>query len=409
MKKSRNYLTKTTMYYKQVNKTKTTPLFIILVFCFCACSGSKNNNAAKTVEMGNSQLTILSVDELKSSIVTIPLSRIVENCELVQLESAEDAMFKPWYTTVSEKYIGIRQPEKRPYKLFNRSGKFLSSVGSAGQGPGEYIATPNDDIIDDENDLIYLAPSYGNNMNILIYETSGKFVKSVNAPYYMMKPKIFLSDGILSVINMPMEQREGDKIAVQFDIRTGKVLHELESPAHFLVPYVDVYEIFSTRNISTTFDFYLTSSDTLYHYDVKNNQILPVFTAQNYSKPELPLSFFLQYVQLNNDLFLTKFVDKDLLVATDLKNKTSSSIRIVNDYYGNIPIETDVTAFRDGYFVHNIQPEQLRDDIEKRLAESSCSESDRQMLHKILPTLIEGANNVVFIGKLRNEVRERLF
>jgi hypothetical protein len=65
--------------------------------------------------------------------------------------------------------------------------------------------------------------------------------------------------------------------------------------------------------------------------------------------------------------------------------------------------------FQNGYFVYNIQPEQLMDDINKRLSESSCSEKDRLKLKELLSTLKENTNNVVFIGKLKSEVKEKLW
>jgi hypothetical protein len=59
--------------------------------------------------------------------------------------------------------------------------------------------------------------------------------------------------------------------------------------------------------------------------------------------------------------------------------------------------------------VYNTQPEQLMEKIERRLSESSCTEKDKQILLKTLSTLKEGANNVVFIGKLKNEVKTKLW
>jgi len=49
------------------------------------------------------------------------------------------------------------------------------------------------------------------------------------------------------------------------------------------------------------------------------------------------------------------------------------------------------------------------EDIENRLAERSCTEQDRQILNQTLSTLKENANNVVFIGKLKSEVKSKLW
>jgi hypothetical protein len=128
------------------------------------------------------------------------------------------------------------------------------------------------------------------------------------------------------------------------------------------------------------------------------------------------------YFQVNKDLFLTnvsflgidpstgreRYIPKGL-VATDLKNKTSSYISIVNDYFGNLPIKVGYFTFFHGYYVLDIQPEDLMEDIENRLAERDVSASDREVLTKTFSTLKDGANNAVFIGKLKNEVKTKMW
>jgi hypothetical protein len=49
------------------------------------------------------------------------------------------------------------------------------------------------------------------------------------------------------------------------------------------------------------------------------------------------------------------------------------------------------------------------DDIHKTLGESSCTDKDRQALGKLLSSLEENTNNVIFIGKLKSEVKEKLW
>ena len=117
---------------------------------------------------------------------------------------------------------------------------------------------------------------------------------------------------------------------------------------------------------------------------------------------------FKQYYQVNKELLLTFIFGKGL-VATDLKNKTSSWVKVVNDYCGNMLAPTFITQLRNGYWVYNLQPEQLIENIEDRLAKKDCSENDKKILNKTLSTLEEGANNVVFIGKLKSEVKNRMW
>jgi len=376
-------------------KSKSKILLVALVLGVAYCCSPKGDGSVSIVDVNGDKMAVFSLDHLKSDTATILLSSLVENCNLVQLESNEDTYVNPWFTTVTEKFIGVRSHGGRPYMLFDRSGKFLCTVGSIGNGPGEYSIALYDDIIDEKNGLIYLA-SFNDN-KILVYNTSGIFIKNITAPQRLNKPKIFLSDNVLTVVHMAFTNDRA--IAFQFDVNTGELLKELPPPAHFLVESFDG-EIFNTRNASGTFDFAHTSSDTLYSFDVENNRIQPLF-MMTYSSSEKP---YKQYFLLNDHMILTNIFGKGL-VATDLNSMSSSYIKVVNDYYGNIPAPTYIVQLRNGYYVHNIQPEQLMEDIENRLAQSSCTENDRQILEKTLASLKEGSNNVVFIGKLRNEVQ----
>jgi len=143
----------------------------------------------------------------------------------------------------------------------------------------------------------------------------------------------------------------------------------------------------------------------LYHYDMESNQILPIFTV-TFNSSETP---YKQYYLLNEQTILTNVFGRGL-VATDLKSRTSSYIKVVNDYFGNMPAPMGIVQVRNGYWVYNIQPEEMMDAIKKRLAESDCTEKDRQALNQTLAKLKENTNNVVLFGKLKKRIEiERKF
>ena len=384
-------------------KLKSKKLLTALVFCFYSCL-PKGDGLVSIIEVNGHKISVISLDNLKPDIVTLPLSSLLDDFSFVQLETNDDAFFKPRLTTLTEKYIGV-SCQREAYKLFDRSGKFLCNVGARGQGPGEYVLTPYDAIIDDKNELIYLALFWGE--NILVYNTSGQFMKNIVAPERLNKAKLFLSGNVLTAFHMA--QRNSRAIAYQFDVNTGQVLNELAPPEHFRVQGIDD-EIFNSKNTPGIFDFSHTGIDTLYHFDVERNNILPRFTAA-YASAENPVK---TYLQVNNDLILTRiyflginpetgnlgYINKGV-VATDLKAKTSSYVNVVNDFLGNLPVTANFIAFRNGYYVYNVQPEQLMEEIENRLAESSCTENDGQVLRQTLSKLKEDTNNVVFFGKLK--------
>ena len=283
----------------------------------------------------------------------------------------------------------------------------MGNIGRVGQGPGEYRMTLYDDIIDDKNGLIYLVPLMWG--NILVYNTSGVFLREIVAPMPLLKPKMFLSNDVLTILHKTL--REDSPMAFQIDINTGQVLSELSTPAHFVVSGLDG-EIFNARNVQGVFDFIHTGVDTLFHFDVENNRILPVFTMTGTE------GTWRNNFQVNRDLIMTcvNVIDDNIgrlvsrgVVATDLRNLTSSYVNIVNDFFGNLPVPANSGTFRNGYFVWNIQPEELMDEIENHLARGNVSQNDRQQLEYLLSKLEENTNNVVFIGRLRDRVERRLW
>ena len=369
-------------------------LFTIGYLSLNGCSDSKTNNSVSTFMHNNSDFTVTFLNKLNEDTIMIPLSSLVEGCELVQLEYTEDALFVPASTTITNNYIGIGQ-EIGSYKIFSRSGKFLCNVGSVGQGPGEYLSI-NASIIDEKNELIYLAPLFGD--KIFVYNTSGIFLKNLEMTQNFISPIIFISTDTLTVISL---SASGDKSKVtQINIHSGQILNEFTTQ----IQHKNKNGFYSRRNIRDIFDILNASSDSIYHFDVLCNSIRPIFTLFDDSEEKTVR----RHSQLNKDLIFTSFIRKGL-VATDLKNKSSSWINVKNDYFGNLDIPITSDIYRNGYFVYNIQPEQLMEDIEMRFTESDCSEKDREILLKVLSNIKEETNNVVFIGKLKNEVEKKLF
>jgi len=408
-------------------KSKTNLSFLVMfVLGAFACSNSSPQGDGSVVEImvGGKKVSVLLLNKVKSGTATIPLSSLLEDFEIVQLEMHEDAVFNPVsHFLVTEKYLGVRTYDDN-YKLFDRTGKFLCTVGRRGRGPGEYPNSISDDIIDEKNGLIYLSCFSG---KILVYSISGGFLKEFIAPQLMYNSKMFMSDGILSVVHAPkilvLPNRtihQADVMIVKYDANKGELMEKIAPPFEHLISRTNGENIFSLQNVQGVFDFFpdyfqQEQYDTLYHIDLKMNRLFPFFTVEyNFIKArDKPIIF-----QLNKNLMMTilkettpagYYVERDV-IATDLRNKTSSRVKVINDYLGNMDVSNAIQrSFRKGYLVRCIQPEDLMEDIEKRLTESNCTENDRKILQKTLSTLKENENNVVFIGKLKSEVKSKLW
>lgn len=377
-------------------------------------SAPLNVPVSENVEYDNGMYTVfLDVNNMKPDIAKVPLSMLIEGCSLVQLEYKQGG-HRIFFTTITEKYIGVCCSEREFYKLFDRSGKFLCHLeldGAAQVYSGKQI---RDDIIDDKNELVYLASS-GNKIHV--YQTSGAFVKNIFAPHVLVKPKLFLYNNILTVMDITTNKNDNKKpMMLQFDVNTGKLLNELTPPEHLVSKKPTDGLIYSKRNTSGKIDCGIrynpsrkNARDTLYNFDGTDNMILPVFTT-SYSSARFPQ--YKPYSFRLNQYLILSAIWFEGLIATDLNSQTSSWVKFRNDYFGNMPVSdflwNDSEDFRNGYYVHNIRLEKLIYDMNKRLDEEDCTIFDKMRLGKMISNMKKwnnNENNVVFWGKLKSETK----
>lgn len=337
-------------------------------------------------ESGNAGILTAHLADVKEK-RTIPLSSLVENFKIVHIENSDSALFKRWVIQVTDHYIGIRQ-HSGPFKLFDHSGKFLCNVGTVGNGPGEY-GTLYDEQIDEANKKIYLS-GFANVRNLLEYDLNGRFIRAIPLTHVMQKPKFrVIPDGDFGTVHMPFA---GDKAVAVHYASDGTIRHEL--PAEDYMRVIDYEgEIFSYRN-TPAFDLMNTSIDTLFHYNIEKDTLEPVFTMKFPDPKNKPIHIYMELP----GYYLTLVFDSGL-VATDKADGTSSFIKVVNDYFGN----TDVPplCFNNGWMAYNVEPANLIETIENRLAKSDCSEKDKEQLNAVLETLDENDNDLILIAKLK--------
>ncbi|WP_418536012.1 6-bladed beta-propeller, partial [Odoribacter laneus] len=68
--------------------------------------------------------------------IELPISELTDSLEIIQL----DIILKGFtdMRIITDHYIGIMLYEPSNFLLFSRQGKFITSIGNKGYGPGEY-------------------------------------------------------------------------------------------------------------------------------------------------------------------------------------------------------------------------------------------------------------------------------
>ena len=365
-----------------------------------SCNTKPDGDGSVTVieKADGNKLTICHFKNVKDT-VTYNLSDFVKDFKIVRFENSDEAIFKVGGTPiVTDKYIGIRQSQ-RPFFLFDHNGKLLCEVGGVGGGPGEYTSL-YDEAINDKLEKVYLAP-FAHSPKIMEYATDGNFVRDIPVKANLSKPKISVADnGDITIVHLPFSSEENPFIALQYD-KDGKLKNEANPTSSLLVDFTDPSgnnvgfnnEIFSYRN-TDNFDFMITSKDTLFHYNPKENKVFSQYTIDFGNMAEKPWCIHTEIP----DYYLS-YIHRNGIIIVDQKKMTSSYLKIVNDFFGHI--DAPKFNFNKGWFYQIFEPSYLMEIIEKRLDHSDCSTEDRKQLEELMSSLNENDNNIMFIGKLK--------
>jgi len=133
---------------------------VMIAFLLVSCSKTKQ-----------SDLLEIPVDVNQSS--PIPLSEITENMQTIDLELTDESMFSGdnyQGAIVTDDEIFIATYNKM--LVFGKSGKFIRTIGSQGQGPREYTRIDHF-AVDKENKRLFIDAS---DRKILSYDFNGNFL-----------------------------------------------------------------------------------------------------------------------------------------------------------------------------------------------------------------------------------------
>jgi hypothetical protein len=357
--------------------------------------------------VNGSEVITCDLSKLKET-VDLPLSELIETLEIVKLDGRDEALVGATNVTISENHILVRNNKSNPYKLFDRkTGKFLATIGSYGNGPGEYLNV-YDDAIDEQHQRVYLLP--WQTKKVLVYDFNGKILNPIPLPAFVPKGRIHINPktNVLSVVRLPF--RDNPTICwAQKTTGDYAVINTFKSQALTLRPDYS-NEVLSGKN-TEGFDFYLSTfyelrPDSLYHYDDQKNSLLPKFTL-DFGKKPLKIHYYLELPHhfignVTVELKLTantSTVEEPKYYIIDRKTLKGAYYNFYNDFLGNLPLSWP--SFSNGYYVSNVDPGQLIHNITKQLESKDLTTKQRDYLTKLLKSINENDNNYILYGKLK--------
>lgn len=361
------------------------------------------------IELINGEpLTVCHLAQLKDTF-RIPLSELVEELQIVQLDNREEAMVNTGITHISDNHILIGG-FKSPCKLFRKDGAYIGKIGEYGSSMGEY-RNIYDTQIDETNNKIYILPVDG--CGILVYNFDGTFEKLI--PLHAKYPKLYAPKGVfqvnaeknrVGVVSLPFKNLP--HVAWVQDLEGNRIQ---EIPTGHLKLTPDYSNEVISGKTTDEFSFHISPffqlrQDSLYHWDMQQSKLTPRFTLNFGQKPiglhtyyEFPLYYF-GVISGTKQITENSYVsDHETYFIVDKNTLRGSFCHIYNDYLCDEP---SFIIGNNGYFIENIAPDILKERIETFLQTSPELEEERkQRLVALKNSIRENDNNYIIYGKHR--------
>ena len=399
---------------------------ISMLLCLFGCKNNKEN-----IPFDSKKLLSFDISAVDNKEYEVKLSDLMESIEIIRMDnSTEEAYTKVFKVIVSDNYF-VTCTVNYPVKLFRRKdGKFLGNIGRPGQGPGEYFLIW-DMAIDESRQRIYLANNSEN--YIYSYDFQGNFHKdeTINFPegvafwcgtIYVDKKE----DKVLAFQTPASEYNRGD-VHIDAIKNTCWVqdfkgnINQCVSAERFVVKQGNSNTIW-TSHIHQNSPIYIYGidnldsqrADTVYHYNVSNNEFYPVYTTNIPTKRlniatsrESPLHYYtLQQVHKPGTNVNPENQIGYKFLQVDKRTKEGRYIRLSNDYLGGIEIDPIEWHYRitDDYVVCYIEPLELKEQLEEALENNKDMSAEvRRRVVKLKDSLCENDNNILIICKFKKQ------
>lgn len=361
--------------------------------------------AQQVITLNGDTIIVCDLSLLKDTI-DLPLSTFVSDFELVDLGEDEEALIKETSgggsIAVSPNYIGIYSGTG--YKLFDKTGKYITSLSAWGQGPNEYAFSIYDSYIDEKNDRAYLLPMNGN--KILVYDLKGNAQPYIPLAHETTKGKFYVDDQkkLLYVANMPFSDTASTFWIQDFE---GKLIKEIIAGHLKIVPpdfSNDINVSMNTEEIDYSVFHWKNTVDTLYHYNEADNRLAPSFTVNFKDNPilhdyiELPDYYLIRLIEIESDYrYIYGLIDKKTLKGNYIKLKL--------DMLGNIDAPA-WAIFERGLYTANIYAYYLQGQCDRLSDLSSLPSGIAKYIQDLQQNDCEDLNNIILIGRLKKNTAE---
>lgn len=236
-------------------------LLIFGLTIISGCSDKSEKNDLTVIE--------INITEALKNRKDFPLSELVKDVEVLQLETNEDCfMANPVMLTFGKKFILVYDSKPKQFFLFSRQGRFIRRIGKEGKGPGEYNGFSLKGAMDQDEKYIVVADSWLN--RILVYNIKGEVIAEKNLKEQMSSDYIenvyFPFKNTIAVLpRRPHSETEEFSSVTFFDLELNQVAQVLPrlNDNELCYPNLIFTSLISNKKGSY---FWETYKDTVYQY-----------------------------------------------------------------------------------------------------------------------------------------------
>jgi hypothetical protein len=334
----------------------------------------------------STSMLVCNAGEISGGTREFLLSELTDAIDVVRLETGDNCLVKNiWKVFVTDSYIGVLEHDMRPYKLFDRKGRFIAQIGAVGQGPQEYTGVISS-FIDEAAGRIYLSEFFNAN-RLLCYDLTGKHIENIPFCYKQLaKPQFFVENGIVTIVQIPVANKE--VFLFQQNLK-GELIQSIP-PSEEMDAWDFNGDIFTSRN-GGVFSIHYTAVDTLFHYDAQANRLTPQFNIQ-FGRDDM----YATYREWPNHFFVWT---REKPVLIDKHTGKAWYVQAKNDFLGGL--ETSYFSCDNDYAVVSINAFRIREDLEKAVDRPGLSPEVRARMTELVNNIDDDDNPVLIIGRLK--------
>ena len=218
-------------------------VLLLATAAFSACSSSpkQENKEVNTPSEKSFYELDLSKDFSGSDNQTLLLSDIVEDVEYVKLETTDDCLLAGTarvFITNDDIYTLNKYSDYKLLRFDRKTGKFISQIGSIGQGPKEMI---NPCFVFAKDSLVYVTSTSTD--KVYVYTNENQFIRSV--PF--CKDRSSFEDGVgetISVIDHQYIVRHPGQLQSQFNYNQYMAAEVIDMNSNRLFAMRDTSDVY---------------------------------------------------------------------------------------------------------------------------------------------------------------------